>query len=66
MDQLDNFDKSIYYFGNFVKVGGLRGQNFKIITLDLGKGQKLEINLEKEFSVSLKYLIFLSFDFSFK
>ena len=65
MDQLDKFEKSIYYFGHFVEVDELRGQNFKIITMELGKGQNLEINLAKELSSILKYLIYLSFDFSF-
>ena len=65
MDQLDKFEKSIHYFGKFVEVGELRGQNFKIINIDLGKGQYLPINLAKEFSSTLKYLINLSFDFSF-
>ena len=65
MDQLDKFEKSIYYFGHFVEVDELRGQNFKIITMELGKGQNLEINLAKELSSTLKYLIYLSFDFSF-
>jgi len=65
MDQLDKFEKSIYYFGHFIEVDELRGQNFKIITMELGKGQNLEINLAKELSSILKYLIYLSFDFSF-
>ena len=65
MDQLDKFDKSIFYFGRFIKKGELRGKKFKIIHMNLGKGQKLEINLAKEFSSTLKYLIYLSFDFSF-
>ena len=65
MDQLDKFEKSIYYFGHFVELDELRGQNFKIITMELGKGQNLEINLAKELSSTLKYLIYLSFDFSF-
>ena len=65
MDQLDKFEKSIYYFGHFVKVGELRGQNFKIITMELGRDQILEINLAKELSSTVKYLIYLSFDFSF-
>ena len=65
MDQLDKFEKSIYYFGQFVEMGKLRGKNFKIIHMNLGKGLKLEINLAKELSSTLKYLIYLSFDFSF-
>ena len=65
MDQLDKFDKSIFYFGRFIKEGELRGKKFKIIHMNLGKGQKLEINLAKEISLTLKYLIYLSFDFSF-
>ena len=65
MDQLDKFEKSIYYFGHFIEVNELRGQNFKIITMELGRGQNLEINLAKELSSILKYLIYLSFDFSF-
>ena len=65
MDQLDKFEKSIYYFGQFVEMGKLRGQNFRIITMELGRDQILEINLAKELSSTLKYLIYLSFDFSF-
>ena len=65
MDQLDKFEKSIYYFGQFIEVGELRGQNFKIMHIDLGNHQYLQINLAKELSSTLKYLIYLSFDFSF-
>ena len=65
MDQLDKFEKSIDYFGQFVEMEQLRGQNFKIMHIGLGNHQYLQINLAKELSSTLKYLIYLSFDFSF-